>query len=70
TGNIVRQAGTGIVVSVVEGAGPAIVSDNVIDGAARGAIVGLRWAEPATGDLARGGAEAFAHLTVERNRVS
>ncbi|MBL8583069.1 MAG: TIGR03808 family TAT-translocated repetitive protein [Rhizobiaceae bacterium] len=70
TGNIVRQAGTGIVVSVVEGAGPAIVSDNVIDGAARGAIIGQRWAEPATGDLAKGGAEAFAHLTVERNRVS
>lgn len=70
TGNVVRQAGTGIVVSVVEGAGSAIVSDNVIDGALRGAIVGQRWAEPATGDLALGGGEEFAHLTVERNHVS
>ena len=52
TGNVIRKAGTGIAVTVVEGAGSAVISDNVIDGARNGAIVGYRWAEPATGDLA------------------
>lgn len=70
TGNVIRQAGTGIAVSVAEGAGSAVISDNVIDGAANGAIVGHRWAEPATGDLAAGGNGGYAHLTVERNHVS
>ncbi|MER9725028.1 MULTISPECIES: TIGR03808 family TAT-translocated repetitive protein [unclassified Mesorhizobium] len=70
TGNIIRQAGTGIAVTVVEGAGNAIISDNVIDGAKNGAIIGQRWAEPATGDLARSSISGYAHLTVERNRVS
>ncbi|TGQ66855.1 MAG: TIGR03808 family TAT-translocated repetitive protein [Mesorhizobium sp.] len=70
TGNIIRKAGTGIVVSVVEGAGTAVISDNVIDGARNGAIVGQRWAEPATGDLAASAESGYAHLTVERNHVS
>ena len=35
-----------------------------------GAIVGYRWAEPATGDLAVDGAGGHANLTIERNRVS
>ena len=70
TGNIIRQAGTGIAVTVVEGAGNAIISDNVIDGAKNGAIIGQRWAEPVTGDLAALGNAGYAHLTVERNRVS
>ncbi|TIT75883.1 MAG: TIGR03808 family TAT-translocated repetitive protein, partial [Mesorhizobium sp.] len=70
TGNIIRKAGTGIVVSVVEGSGSAVISDNVIDGAANGAIVGQRWADPVTGDLARSSESGYAHLTVERNKVS
>ncbi|MBZ9872640.1 TIGR03808 family TAT-translocated repetitive protein [Mesorhizobium sp. BR1-1-9] len=70
TGNIIRKAGTGIVVSVVDGAGTAIISDNVIDGARNGAIVGQRWAEPATGDLTSSDKTGFTHLTVERNHVS
>ncbi|PDQ20751.1 TIGR03808 family TAT-translocated repetitive protein [Mesorhizobium sanjuanii] len=70
TGNIIRKAGTGIVVSVVEGAGTAVISDNVIDGAQNGAIIGQRWAEPVTGDLASSGSAGYAHLTVERNHVS
>ncbi|RRH93392.1 TIGR03808 family TAT-translocated repetitive protein [Mesorhizobium tamadayense] len=70
TGNIIRKAGTGIVVSVVEGSGTAVISDNVIDGAQHGAIVGQRWAEPVTGDLARSADTGYAHLTVERNKVS
>ncbi|RUU01976.1 TIGR03808 family TAT-translocated repetitive protein [Mesorhizobium sp. USDA-HM6] len=70
TGNIIRKAGTGIVVSVVEGSGSAVISDNVIDGAQNGAIIGQRWADPVTGDLARSSDSGYAHLTVERNKVS
>jgi uncharacterized secreted repeat protein (TIGR03808 family) len=70
TGNIIRKAGTGIAVTVVEGAGTAVISDNVIDGAQNGAIVGQRWAEPVTGDLASSDSAGYTHLTVERNHVS
>lgn len=70
TGNIIRKAGTGIAVTVVEGTGTAVISDNVIDGAQNGAIVGQRWADPVTGDLASSGNAGYAHLTVERNHVS
>lgn len=68
TGNVVRKAGEGIAVSVAEGAGTAVVTDNLIEGAARG-VVGYRWSERATEDLAGDGAQRFAHLLVERNRV-
>ena len=70
TGNVIRNARTGIAVTVVEGAGPAVISDNVIAGAENGAIVGYRWADPVTSDMASGGNGGFAHLTVERNHVS
>lgn len=69
TGNIVRDAGVGCVVTVVEGAGDAIIANNVFQGAKRGAIVGYRWREASTGDLAKDGAERFSHLTIEGNRV-
>jgi len=69
TGNVIRGAGTGIAVTVAEGAGPAIIADNVISDTRDGAIVGHRWTEIATGDLARDGAAAFPHLTIARNHV-
>lgn len=69
-GNIVRDAGVGCVVTVVEGAGDAIITNNIFQGAKRGAIVGYRWREASTADLAKGGTERFAHLTIEGNRVS
>lgn len=69
TGNVIRKAGTGIAVSVVEGAGAVVISDNVISDVQHGAIVGHRWADAATGDLARIGNDGHAHLTVERNHV-
>src|SRR6185369_16567466 len=62
TGNVIRKAGTGIVVTVVEGTGSAVISDNVIDHVRDGAIVGYRWAEKATGDLAVEGAGGYANL--------
>jgi uncharacterized secreted repeat protein (TIGR03808 family) len=70
TGNVIRRSPIGIAVSVVEGSGSAVISDNLIAGADRGAVVAMRWADRASGDLARTGAEAFPHLLVERNRIS
>jgi uncharacterized secreted repeat protein (TIGR03808 family) len=54
-GNVVRDAPIGIGVSVVEGAGSAIIANNLISDASRGAILGMKYDEAATEDLARGG---------------
>jgi uncharacterized secreted repeat protein (TIGR03808 family) len=67
--NVIRDAGVGIAVSVVEGTGSAVITDNVIERARTGAIVGYRWTEPATEDLALS-PTTTDRLTVERNRTS
>lgn len=68
TGNVVRKAGVGMAVSVAEGAGQAVIADNVFSAIESGAVVGYRWREKATGDLAVT-AEDWPHLTVARNRL-
>lgn len=70
TGNIVRKAGTGIAVTVVEGAGAAVITDNLFEAVEKGAVVGYRWAEAATGDLTAEGAELPPRLIVARNSVT
>ncbi|RAI45718.1 TIGR03808 family TAT-translocated repetitive protein [Rhodoplanes roseus] len=70
TGNVVRDCGIGIGVTVVPGARSTLVANNVISGSRRGAIVGLDHKRPATGDLATGGAERYPHLSVSGNKVS
>jgi len=69
TGNVVRGADYGIAVSVVSGAGTAVISDNLISGARHGAIVGREWDKTVTGDLSRDGAERYAQLSIGGNRV-
>ena len=69
TGNVVRKSGDAFAVSVVEGAGSVLVADNIIEDARR-AIVGYRWGDAATGDLAGSNDSGYPHLVVERNRVS
>jgi uncharacterized secreted repeat protein (TIGR03808 family) len=64
TGNVIRKAGTGVAVTVVEGAGPAVISDN-----AKGAILGYRWSDAVTADMALHGNPGYTHLTVERNHA-
>ncbi|MBX3529256.1 MAG: TIGR03808 family TAT-translocated repetitive protein [Rhizobiaceae bacterium] len=70
TGNMIRNSAEGIAVTVVEGAGSAVISDNIISGAQRGAIVGHRWKEAASGDLAAAGAARFKHLSISGNLAS
>jgi len=69
TGNVVRVADIGIAVSVAPGAGTALIANNVIAEARRGAIIGMSRAKPVTGDLAKGGGEQYANLTISGNRV-
>ena len=69
TGNVVRKADIGIAVSVVPGAGTALIANNVIAEIRRGAIVGMARSKPVTGDLAKAGAEQYANLAVSGNRV-
>jgi uncharacterized secreted repeat protein (TIGR03808 family) len=68
TGNIVRQAGYGITVSVVSGAGSAVIANNLIDGAKRGAIVGMEWTKAVTGDLIAG-TSAYPQLAISGNKA-
>jgi len=70
TANVIRACPIGIAVSVVEGSGAAIVSDNVIDGATAGGVIGYRWSDAVTGDLTSSSDASFGHLTVARNHVS
>ena len=69
TGNVIRNAFVGIGVSVTPGAGTALVNNNMISGAPRGAVVGLDHARPVTPDLAADGAQRFAQVVVGINAV-
>jgi uncharacterized secreted repeat protein (TIGR03808 family) len=69
TGNVVRRADIGIAVSVVPGAGTALIANNVIAEVRRGAILGLDRAKVVTGDLTKAGVNYYAHLTISGNRV-
>jgi uncharacterized secreted repeat protein (TIGR03808 family) len=67
-GNVVRGCGVGIAVSVAAGAGSALIADNLISSARRGAIVGMDGHTAVTSELA-GDAARFPHLTITGNRV-
>jgi uncharacterized secreted repeat protein (TIGR03808 family) len=69
TGNVIRNAFVGIGVSVTSGAGTALVNNNMISGAPRGAVVGLDHARPITPDLSADGAQRFAQVVVGTNAV-
>ena len=69
TGNTVRRAGIGVAVSVVPGAGAAVITGNMIAETTQGAVVGMEWKRAVTGDLTRGDTRRFDHLTIEANRV-
>jgi uncharacterized secreted repeat protein (TIGR03808 family) len=69
TGNVVRKADIGIAVSVAPGAGSALIANNVIADVLRGAIIGTDGRRIVTGDLTKGGAERYAHLSLAGNRA-
>lgn len=69
SGNVIRNAFVGIGVSIVPGAGTALVSNNMISGTPRGAIVGLDHAKPVTPDLSADGAQRYAQAVITGNAV-
>jgi uncharacterized secreted repeat protein (TIGR03808 family) len=69
TGNVIRNSFVGIGVSVVAGAGTALVHSNMIAQAPRGAVVGLDHARPITTDLTTDGAQRYAQVAVSSNTV-
>ena len=69
-GNVVRESGFGITVSVASNAGAAVISANSISGARRGAIVGMEWQKAVTGDLTLSGAERYPQLRISGNQVT
>jgi uncharacterized secreted repeat protein (TIGR03808 family) len=68
-GNVIRDAGFGIAVSVVSGAGGTVITGNIIQGAKRGAVVGMEWHKPVTGDLLQEGAERYPQLKLSGNQA-
>jgi len=68
TGNVVRDCRLGVSVSVVNGAGTAVIAGNLISGSPRGAIVGMDHAKAVTGDLSQEPTR-YANLQISGNRV-
>ena len=66
--NVIHKVGTGIGVSVAEGTRSTVISNNIIEDTQKGAIVGYRWRDVATGDLAVS-PEDWPHLSVSGNKV-
>ncbi|WP_417710908.1 TIGR03808 family TAT-translocated repetitive protein [Roseibium aggregatum] len=66
--NVIRDCGTGIAVTVVDGAGAAVITNNIVQGSKKGAINGFRWLEKATGEL--NDVSEFGNLTVHGNQVA
>jgi uncharacterized secreted repeat protein (TIGR03808 family) len=67
--NVIRGADYGIAVSVVPGAGAAVIADNLISEVRRSAIVGMELKKAVTGDLSKDGAARYAQLSIGGNRV-
>jgi uncharacterized secreted repeat protein (TIGR03808 family) len=69
SGNVIRKAFVGIGVSVVSGAGSALVNNNMISETPRGAVVGLDHDRPVTSDLSAEGAQRYAQVVLGTNAV-
>ncbi|KPQ12477.1 MAG: twin-arg-translocated uncharacterized repeat protein [Saliniramus fredricksonii] len=67
--NVLRDCGYGFAVSVVDGVGRVQITGNLISGAREAAIIGLRWTEPATGELLNGSDTVPAHVLLSGNHA-
>ena len=68
-GNLIRECGRGITVSVTEGAAPSYLANNVISGSKTAAILGMDHLEMVTGDLGKAGAKIPDLIKLNDNRV-
>jgi uncharacterized secreted repeat protein (TIGR03808 family) len=69
TGNVIRNAFVGVGVSVVPGAGTALVNNNMISETPRGAVVGLDHARAVTTDLSIAGSQQYTQVVIGTNAV-
>jgi uncharacterized secreted repeat protein (TIGR03808 family) len=69
TGNTLRDCAVGAEISVAPGAGHATLIGNTIAGARRQAIVGMRWTNIATGDLAITGTKDWPRIRLAENTI-
>ena len=69
TGNVVRNAGVGISVSLVPKERNALIANNVIAETRDGAVIGTEYGKPVTGDLTKGPDPKAAGITVANNAV-
>lgn len=69
TGNVVRACGIGVAVSVVKGAGGAVIAGNVLSRSRRGAILGMEWHKVVSADLTQSGAERYPQLRIAGNQA-
>lgn len=67
--NVIRETEAAFYVSVVEGIGSVSITDNVISDTKNGAVIGHRWTDAVTGDLARSGSGDFPTLQIKRNKL-
>ncbi|MGJ4891179.1 TIGR03808 family TAT-translocated repetitive protein [Bradyrhizobium sp. HKCCYLRH3099] len=70
SGNVIRNALAGVGLSVFPGGGTALVTNNIISGTPRGAVIGLDHIKPVTPDLTQDTAQRYAQLTVTGNAVT
>ncbi|MEP1933141.1 MAG: TIGR03808 family TAT-translocated repetitive protein [Roseibium sp.] len=66
--NVLRDCNTGIAVTVVDKAGSAIITNNIVQGSKSGAINGFRWLEKATGEL--NNVSEYSNLTIHSNHIA
>ncbi|MCP5082157.1 MAG: TIGR03808 family TAT-translocated repetitive protein [Alphaproteobacteria bacterium] len=69
TGNMIKDCPIGVEATTTKGAGRAMISNNIISGAKKGAIFGMHWNKPVTGDLAKPGVPQPDNLTVSGNQA-
>ncbi len=68
--NMIRNTNTGIYVTVVDGAGSANITDNMLAEIREAGVRGYHWNEPVTGDLTQSGAGEFPNLNITGNRLA
>ena len=68
-GNLIRNCGKGITVSVTEGAGASYIANNVISGATTAAILGMDHLQPVTDDLGKADAKVPNLISLRDNIV-
>ena len=68
-GNVIREAGNGIYVSVVEGIGQVIISDNIMSSIKGHGIAGYRWHDRVTKELSDRNGVHLNAISLSGNRL-